>query len=172
MRGINLTGKTFFRLFVTGKYKYNKRNQILWECNCICGNISYVTTGSLVRGTTKSCSCYLSETSSERKRAKLIGQRFGKLLVIEEILERNKFGRILWKCICNCENYSVVSTLCLKQGYTKSCGCLAEGLFEKIHGMRNTKLYDRYASILSRCFNPNNKEYKNYGGRGITVCDR
>ena len=58
----------------------------------------------------------------------------------------------------------------LRSGITKSCGCLLHE-HNKTHGLSNTDLYRIYCGMKSRCYNKNNKKYKNYGGRGIKICD-
>lgn len=108
----------------------------------------------------------------------LTGQTFTRLTVIEFIGRRK--GRTLWKCKCSCGKDVVADSLCLKYGSVKSCGCykidLAKSMFTK-HGY--AKLGAAYSPELKawnamkeRCYNKNCKMYKNYGGRGIVVCDR
>ena len=106
------------------------------------------------------------------KRLDLTGQRFNKLIVINK--EKTENGRIFWNCLCDCGNNIVVITGNLKSNRVKSCGCLkVQKLIERstIHNQRHSKLYEVWKSIKQRCFNPNNSSYKNYGGRGITMCD-
>lgn len=98
----------------------------------------------------------------------MIGQKFGKLTVLEELHERTKHGRIVYKCKCDCGNICNVIGSCLRNGNTKSCGCLKDG--HPTHNKSNTKLYKIYNSMLDRCCNKNNKRYIDYGGRGIDVC--
>jgi hypothetical protein len=109
----------------------------------------------------------------------LAGQKFGRLTVIKRA-ENNSFNRPRWICKCDCGNYSIVSSSHLKSNHTKSCGCLQKeirilsNINNKngvIHGKHNTRLYRIYENMKQRCYNSNNKDYKNYGGRGITVCD-
>lgn len=114
----------------------------------------------------------------------LTGQRFGRLVVIERT-EIDTARRPRWLCKCDCGAYKVVSSVHLKNGSTKSCGCLRReevskrsteiarriGKNNKTHGMRNTRLYHIWCGIKRRCLNPNAKPYDNYGGRGITICD-
>lgn len=79
-----------------------------------------------------------------------------------------------WLCQCDCGNIVEVLGYSLKSGYTKSCGCLHEETLKTIaitHGDSYSKLYGVYISIIDRCYNPNNKRFKDYGGRGIIVCD-
>lgn len=98
----------------------------------------------------------------------LTGQRFGMLTVIERA--ENKSGRTAWKCQCDCGKTSNVLAVNLVRGYTKSCGCNVYKDRNKKHGMSKTRVYKIWKSIHFRCNNPNSNSYKNYGGRGITVC--
>lgn len=107
----------------------------------------------------------------------LIGKVFDRLTVIERV-ENTKQGDARWLCRCECGNEKVIRARALKTGKTKSCGCLLSES-SKIrmtqlsikHGKCNNKLYRVWASMRERCNSPNNKEYHNYGGRGISVCD-
>ena len=102
----------------------------------------------------------------------LTGKHFGRLTVIERADDRN--GVTAWLCKCDCGNETVAYAHHLKCGDTKSCGCLFEELNHKTavkHGMSEDPLYNRFTKIVSRCESPTNPEYKNYGGRGISVCE-
>lgn len=104
----------------------------------------------------------------------LTGQRFGRLTVIER--SSTKQGHhICWVCRCDCGK--IVPLVCgdnLKSGDIKSCGCLRrEEMIKKNHkhGLNKTRTHRIWCGMLTRCFNPKRDEYKNYGGRGITVCE-
>lgn len=99
----------------------------------------------------------------------MIGQKFGRLTVIEELPER-KNGLIVYKCQCKCGKYTNVIGRELRRGHTKSCGCLIHDTITK-HGKADTRLYSIYQNMLGRCYNKNNPRYKDWGGRGIKVCD-
>jgi len=78
-------------------------------------------------------------------------------------------------CICECGNRVKVTLNNLRKGHTKSCGCLArEEIIRRstVHGMYGTPAYKSWVGAKARCYNPRNKEYKNYGGRGIKFCER
>lgn len=106
----------------------------------------------------------------------MIGQKFGRLTVLEECKER-KHGGKQYKCLCDCGNYVNVRKDMLKSGNTKSCGCLqretaSDMAKKKIkHGKCNTRLYKIYYKIINRCYNKNMNRYSDWGGRGIVVCD-
>lgn len=80
-------------------------------------------------------------------------------------------GKGKWHCKCECGNVKIVSTAKLNNGHVKSCGCLAKTNAVK-HNAIGTREYITWTNIKARCTNPNNNSYHNYGGRGITVCDK
>lgn len=126
-------------------------------------------------------------------RIDLTGQRFGRLTVIKQVEDHiSKSGqhKSRWLCKCDCGNETTVTSQNLKKGHTKSCGCknidnaremgkkygYENGIlyghisFDRLrtHGMTNTTLFKKWNHMRGRC---RNKECKNYGGRGIKVCD-
>jgi len=104
----------------------------------------------------------------------LIGQRFGRLLIIKRILTITK-RRLRWLCKCDCGNQKIILSDSLKSGKTKSCGCLQKEtakIFSTKHGLYQLNIYNSYHNMKQRCNNPNNHAYKDYGGRGIKVCKR
>lgn len=108
----------------------------------------------------------------ERKnkiRIHMVGKKFGRLTVIEEVY-CNKHRRYL-KCLCECGNIKIVPMSHLRNGHTKSCGCLKREKAIK-HAMWGTPEYITWHSMMQRCYNPNNNAYKDYGGRGIFVSEK
>lgn len=109
-----------------------------------------------------------------RKKINLEKRKFGRLNVVSEN-GRTKNGKVLWKCVCECGNIKNIESYSLLSGHTKSCGCFRKEITKKraiTHGMGNTPIYAIWTAIKQRCNNPNCKSYKNYGGRGITICKR
>ena len=101
----------------------------------------------------------------------LTGQKFGRLTVIERA-ENDKNGRARWKCICDCGNEIIVASYNLIKTITRSCGCLSKDFpAHFVHGMHGTKIYRTWNRIKGRCLDQNNNRYRNYGGRGIMICD-
>lgn len=100
----------------------------------------------------------------------LTDQRFGRLVVKEEA-GVNKQRYYMWKCQCDCGNFTIVNGSDLRDGHTKSCGCLAIEKATK-HGLAKMRAYSSWQDMIRRCNNPNATGYGNYGGRGIMVCDR
>lgn len=99
----------------------------------------------------------------------LTGMRFGRLTVISRS-GKDKFGKSAWLCKCDCGNEKTASTNMLNGGHVKSCGCLVKEGCHHTHGMCKTRINSIYRKMKGRCFNPGNKRYSDYGGRGITVC--
>lgn len=95
----------------------------------------------------------------------ILGQKFGRL-VTRKLLRKN--GRPYWVCKCECGKDALVNHYKLLIGHTQSCGCLQVDSI-KTHGKTNTKEYRCWGAMLSRCTNPKNKYYYNYGGRGIKI---
>lgn len=111
----------------------------------------------------------------------LTGQKFGRLIVIKRD-GNNKKREALWLCKCECGKFTKTRTYSLKSGVTKSCGCLQKEIASKIgfrslfkEGQMQNKDYQRIRKILnsmrSRCYNIKNNRYKNYGARGIKICE-
>ncbi|HFK1476726.1 hypothetical protein OCF13_26385 [Bacillus tropicus] len=104
----------------------------------------------------------------------LTGKKFGRLTVVERV-ENDKYKNVRFRCICDCGNHKVIYRNALATGRTVSCGCYnkeATSKRAKIHGNSKTPEYSAIISIIGRCENPKNPEYNNYGGRGISVCER
>jgi hypothetical protein len=102
----------------------------------------------------------------------LIGKKFNRLLVVKKNGRKNQ--KVMWECVCDCGNTTFVSTFYLTHNKVRSCGCLhKEQLIERntTHNQRHTNLYETWKKMKDRCRNINTKEYKNYGGRGVKVCD-
>lgn len=119
----------------------------------------------------------MSLEKSERKKDNynfidLRGKTFNKLYVLEneDYITRN--GHTYFLCQCDCgSDPKYIESHNLRIGHTKSCGCLKHE--EKIftHGLSKTKLYRVYRGMIARCYKKYDKAYKNYGGRGIVICE-
>lgn len=105
------------------------------------------------------------------KRIDLAGVRVGSLVAIKpDGFKQTAGGRqYFWLCKCDCGNTCRVDGCCLRRASTKSCGCKKNGLK---HGMATHPLYVVWLGMKGRCTNPNHKNYEDYGGRGIRVCQR
>lgn len=101
--------------------------------------------------------------------------RFGRYRVIERVpaIPGVKQKQAKWLCRCDCGKEKICYGSCLRSGHTSSCGCFRTDrikVAKTTHGMRKSKEYVVWCNMISRCENPNNRNYKYYGGRGITVC--
>lgn len=110
------------------------------------------------------------------KRNNLIGQTFNRLTVIELAGVNNK-QNLMWRCICTCGGVAIAPAYDLRNGKVKSCGCLVREGSKTTHGMarsgsKRSRVYSVWAAMISRCCNPNDRSFANYGGRGIRVCKR
>ena len=170
-------GRRFDRLLVVSlESSVQQGCQIRRYCKCLCdcGNVITIREDHLLTGNTKSCGCYkIDKAILMSPRKDLIGMRFGRLLVVKEE-GRTKEKSVLWGCLCDCGNYTIVISGSLQSGATTSCGCYgaeARRASRLKHGMSGTKMHYTYVGILHRCYNKNSNVYHNYGGRGISVCD-
>lgn len=102
------------------------------------------------------------------------GDVYGRLLVVAETAERKHDERV-FLCRCECGAEKAVKGSYLRNGTTKSCGCLHREGTHRTHGHTagcDSPTYRTWLSMRSRCKYPSSANYKWYGGRGITVCDR
>lgn len=115
-------------------------------------------------------------------RSDLTGLRFSRLYVQGKTSRppKIKSQKIYYRCLCDCGKETVVMSSDLRSGHTRSCGCLqaertSTANLKHGHSMgtgKNSPTYRSWFAMKSRCTNPNNIGYEDYGGRGITVCDR
>ena len=118
----DLTGQRFNRLLVVRPTDKRSNRNIIWECQCDCGNTHYARGKDLTTGKIQSCGC-LSQELRHSRYDDLTGQRFNKLTVIKRVISPNNPNRYTWKCQCDCGNICYVSGNNLKNGQV-SCGCI------------------------------------------------
>jgi hypothetical protein len=177
---------TFGRLTVLGFAGMNNHGEATWLCRCECGGETVVPGHALRHGDIRSCGCLMREVVGARYRGKrtpnfrdLTGITIGRLTVIA-FLGMGARRQAIWNCRCACGNEVAIPGTNLSGGrLTLSCGCLRVDRFRDWatkHGdARNaremTPEYRSWAGMKQRCENPLNSRYKDYGQRGITVCD-
>jgi hypothetical protein len=167
----NVIGRRFGRLEVMHIaepiVEKDGRVRRCWVCKCDCGETKTVREQCLISGQTRSCGCIRDEHLID-----LVGQRFGRLVVAERAGSRH--WKPDWRCICDCGGTTIVTGYNLRAGVTTSCGCRQRSVLPDScmkHGGTGTRMYRVWKNMRGRCLNANNPRYKDYGGRGITICD-
>lgn len=105
----------------------------------------------------------------------LTGMIYGRWTVLERN-DTKKYGGSTWVCKCTCGTIKIVPSKILRNGHSKSCGCLNDECKRNrkptlTHGMTNTRLHRIWSNMKGRCNNLNSDKYEDYGGRGISVCE-
>ena len=101
----------------------------------------------------------------------LSGKSYHRLMAFERVA--NEGGHTMWRSLCDCGNFVIVRAQHLRNGNTKSCGCWDADVLaarSTIHGQSYAPVYESWKGMIQRCTNPANREWHNYGGRGIQVC--
>lgn len=165
---IDLTGMQFGNLIVVRRWNNTKYGKATWVCKCSCGNELVVGGTELRSGKRLDCGHHFVAWNF----VDLTGKRFGRLTVIERA-ENYKGCQTQWKCKCDCGNETIVRAMYLKNGGTKSCGCLKAETIKTAslkHGMSGTRLWRIWNNMHSRCEQKNSSQFYRYGDRGISVC--
>jgi hypothetical protein len=137
----------------------------LWECLCECGNKYLVYKSNLLNNKSNSCRpCAFKDFIPE-----MDNKKFANLTVIKFDHYDGNSRHYLCKCDCGRERICNGSDLRLNK--VKRCSECKKAI-HKTHGMKSTSIWVIWTGIKSRCLNSNNRAYKNYGDRGITICDR
>src|SRR5574343_242318 len=139
-------------------------------CRCDCGREKEVDKYGLTSGRSKNCGkCDDLQPQSQ----------FNRWAVLKKVPSKGKGKPSHYLCRCDCGAEREVERYGLTSGRSKSCGCLQKEVAKDAaiqryttHGMTHSKTYNTWAGMLTRCYNKNQDSYKDYGGRGITVCDR
>jgi hypothetical protein len=167
-------GQRFGNLVVVAMVRGKQGDSRMYcKCRCQCGKSILVLPCRLRDGTRKTCGCF---KHPGKPFDNLTGKRFGRLLVIRRIGRPDRPGQsTIWECRCDCGVVRQLPATYLKQGQTKSCGCLRQEMYgrqSRTHGGSGTPEYCSWCKMLRRCYNPTDRSFGNYGKRGISVCDR
>lgn len=146
-------------------------------CQCGCGAKTNPVRSSDTKRTRGAPARFID---GHQARHNLRGQRFGRLLVVDDAGRRLPGTRqTLWHCRCDCGNETDVLAGNLRKGNTRSCGCFSRedsAIRHITHGHKSggetSSEYHTWAGIVQRCTNPNHARWADYGGRGIEVCER
>jgi hypothetical protein len=114
----------------------------------------------------------------DNKESNMIGERFGKLIVLEKTYKIGTRKRLAFICKCDCGEESIVLKENLTTGRQISCGCHGKSLGAingkkgAKHGMWNTRVYNIWSNMKGRCQLKTHGAYSQYGAKGVTVCER
>lgn len=167
---LDLTGQKFGRLTAI-RLKGREGVKTLWECDCECGN-SYTTAANYLRnGDTKSCGCLIK---SGVNKLDITGEVYGQLTAISNTGKQNANGCYIWTFKCSCGNFleREIGNLRSRRYSAKCEDCNSKATSERTSTHRtpkNDKVYKSWCKIKERCFNQNDKSYKDYGGKGVTM---
>jgi hypothetical protein len=166
---IDLTGQRFGMLEVIKRYGSAPNDKAAtWLCKCDCGNTKVIRGTSLkAKDGTRSCGCL------SRQIEDLTGNRYG-TLTVKRIYRNEASKKKEWLCVCDCGNEVVVSGGNLKDGHTQhclECGYKLTANAHRTHGKSQHPLFGIWYGIISRCESNKSTSYKNYGGRGISICE-
>lgn len=162
---------------------HGKRLDMVYKhlCQCRCGKQLLVFESNLKKGGSKSCrDCAIIDSSVVPTE---VGKRYGKWIVIKDRADFtvDTQGTKRWKhlCRCDCGKQKLVSSTRLKTGYSTRCSSCANSISSAgknnpryIHGFAGKREYVSWRSMMQRCTDPAYHQYRDYGGRGITVCQR
>ncbi len=179
-----MIGQRFDRWAVLRRADMSDTGMACWHCVCDCGIEKIVQQHNLVSGQSRSCGCLKREMSWARSRD-ITGQRFGRLTAIRMTVRGTKKPQRRnerWLLRCDCGNETETTKTAVVNGYTQSCGCLQaevsqqSGKKNATHGhtraKRRSSEYIAWCNMHTRCRNENAENYRLYGARGITVCER
>lgn len=148
-------GQRFGKLTIICKTEKRDGKNIVYKCKCDCGNITEVSSNKLKTGHTKSCGCYKKDWANEYYTIhnNQVGERFGKLTVIERVGIANR--QAVYKCKCDCGNIVEVKSGQLKSGKTQSCGCIkSQGEFKISKILRENNIPFVMQKTFDDCINP------------------
>jgi len=160
-----------YGLWTILEYVPNKKPGRWYECICDCGKLKIIIATDLRAGRTTQCRDCRYKNLYDPQRE--IGKRYGSWTILKYIETRNKLQRYLCRCDCGIEKMQYAAEL--RRGRNKTCITCHNRLvaFNNIkHGFSHSKIYKVWSAMIARCGNPNDKGYRWYGARGITVCKR
>jgi hypothetical protein len=157
-----LDGKKFNKLTVL-QYDGKRKNDIMWKCECECGKTTRTSSHALKSGHTTSCGCYLKKRIKETRTKNLIGNKFGRLLVIElDDNQKDDLEYVHWKCKCECGNVASIRSASLISGNTKSCGCLINEMKKENHPRWKREISSKERELGKRRWNTDaHKKWRN-----------
>jgi hypothetical protein len=172
-----MSGERFGEWEVIAFSHIDKSYKKLFVCRCSCGAETLVRYDKLKSGKSRQCKA-CSDKKNIRPRVcstqGLEGQKFGKLTVMEEVRKEGSNG-IFYRCVCDCGSEVILRPNKLTKGWTTQCiNCGRAQAKDTLttHGYTKTKIYRVWHTMINRCERPNVRSYKDYGAKGVFVCER
>lgn len=157
-------GKTYGDYIITD-VKFGIPDKLIGKCQ-VCGCEKEISYPSIKNGHWKDNKCHKHYNQPIKYDKSYIGKRYGRLTVMDV---KDKCVR-KFKCKCDCGNIYYAVPCDLENGSVKSCGCLKVEISD--NAVSSDRLYHVWQDMKRRCCSPNDENYHNYGGRGISVCDK
>lgn len=145
--------------------KFGVPDKLIGKCQ-VCGSIKEISYPHFKSGQTTDFKCRKHYEHPTKYNESYIGKRYGRLVVIG--VDPGCIRK--FKCQCDCGNVYYAVPCNLEDGSVKSCGCLKDDISE--NAVSNDRLYKVWQSMKERCFNKSSKNYRNYGERGISICEQ
>lgn len=168
---LDITGERYgalVALYLTGN---KKGKSYCWMFKCDCGREKELPVNQVRYGSIKSCGCYINKKLPDKRKQRVrVGDVFGELTVIEALGQTKGDMHYQSKVKCSCGNEFITRDTFLVCG-KKICCPECSNIKKQTHGMSDMPIYHVWQGMKDRCNNPNNKQYADYGGRGIRVCD-
>ena len=167
----DIAGRTFGKLTaVERSNRTTEEGRYYWKFLCTCGEIVEKIPKTLRKSLPENQNCGCS-----RVRTNLTGIKFNRLTVLSLSSKRGKEGQYYWDCLCDCGETKTILGTSLNNNKSLSCGCYSREVTSKVfktHGRTKHSVYYAYNNMITRTSDVNYVGYVDYGGRGITVCDR
>lgn len=168
--GASIEGQKRNSLYIVKRLSEKKQGYFLYECLCDCGNTKNMTPNEINK--VGHCGCVPLYKD-------ITGTRKGKLTAVRNTLEKSGNKDYIWEFLCDCGNTHYTTIGRFSSGHTKSCGCfMSDVLREKridrltVDVDSKSKEYKSWMKMRERCFKSYDKEYNNYGAKGVTCCER
>lgn len=172
MKAKDITGFKFGMLTaILFNHKIDRRggSEHHWLFRCDCGNEKVIKKNSVISGKTNSCGCYQYGKPIDfvhpESRLSFIRQ----VCSAKDIDKKHFMAKALYKCSCGTIKEIVIAKA--KNGHTISCGCYAKENPTVLHGLHWHPLYKTFYNIKKRCYEESCKAYRDYGGRGVRICE-
>ena len=167
-------GKTFEKLTVVSSIIPDNSKRLHLVATCECGTEGVLVLPYQLSKGKKSCGCAKKNPALLDEKFNLVGQVFGNLTVIsrhEESRQHKYTKKRQWVCLCACGNIHISVSHNLKNGDTKSCGCLNHVKGRRSKGEFRTKVYAAWKNAIFRCSDESYLSTERYKGRGIVMSE-